>query len=297
MKSIRAVFIVLALIASPLLASGQPKVPSSESPSASTREDGIGLAPTRLELPMLPGTEKTVLVNIYYNAVSEDARPSRLVAYLGDWSILSNGETEYYRAGARPDSACSWMIYSPSEMVAMPGKVHPIRVTISVPADAAPGDHLAALFVEARPNNIKAERDSRQVILKFRMAALFYIMVPDLTRKGSLEDLRAEASEHAVVVTPTLKNYGNTHIRPIHRVRILDSANAVVAEMAESESLPVLGNSELSRPLLLEKILPPGIYSVQYRVDFKDGGEVTEGQTDLIVKEALAQNKWQNLSH
>lgn len=260
-----------------------PQTPEASRPE-SLKEDAVGLAPARFELPMAPGTERTVIVNIIYNSASEDAGPCRLVAYTGDWSILSGGDIEYYKAGTRPDSAAPWMIYTPGEVTVVPGKVHPIRVTISVPKDAAPGDHLAALFVESRPDNIKLDQNRRQVILRFRMAALFYIMVPRVTRKGSLEELSAEAGEGGIIVTPNIRNSGNSHIRPTHAIKVLNGGNSVVAEMPESESLPVLGNSELRRPLLIEKALPPGLYTVQYRVDFKDGSPVVEGQTELRVK-------------
>jgi hypothetical protein len=281
-KHRRSLLAFLLLLVIPALAVAQ---------SDRSSEDGIGIAPTRFELPMMPGTEKTIVVNVIYNSVSGEAEPCRLVAYLGDWSILKNGDTEFFRAGSQPGSASPWLIYSPGEVTAIPGKVHPIRVTISVPKDAPPGDHLAALFVESRPDNIKLDQSRRQVILRFRMTALFYIMVPQLTRRGSLENLTADQSENGIVVTPTLRNSGNSHLRPIHSIRIIDSAGAIVADLPPRESLPVLRDSELSPPLLIEKSLPPGGYSVRYRVDFKDGTPITEGQADLIIKPRASETK------
>ncbi|HSE98560.1 MAG TPA: hypothetical protein VLD57_09875 [Blastocatellia bacterium] len=265
---------ILLMLIAPALAAAQTE---------NSAHDGIGIAPARFELPMMPGTEKTVVVNVIYNAVSGEAQPCRLVAYLGDWSMLSNGETEFYRAGSRPDTASPWLIYSPSEVTAIPGKVHPIRVTISVPKDARPGDHLAALFVESRPDNIKLDQNRRQVILRFRMAALFYIMVPQLTRKGSLENLTAALTETGIIITPTLKNTGNSRLRPFYSLKIIASDGTAIVDLPPRESPPVLGNSEMSPPLLIDKILPAGSYSVHYRVDFKDGTAIIEGQTDLVV--------------
>lgn len=271
----------------PMLASGQSQ--SQPAQASSPADDGIGVAPARFELPMLPGSEKTVVVNVIYNSVSGEAQPCRLVASLGDWSLSSTGEAEYYKAGTQPSSASSWLTYSPAEITALPSKVHPIRVTISVPKDATPGDHLAALFVEARPDNLKLDQTRRQVILRFRMAALFYVMVPQLTKKGSLQNLKAGVSEQGILITPTLKNDGNSHLRPLHSVKILDSAGATVAELPETESLPVLAGAEMSRALMIPKTLGAGAYSVRYRVDFKDGSAATEGQTELVIKDRRAQ--------
>jgi hypothetical protein len=273
----------------PLLVSAQQQVAPLQESSQAPSEDGIAVAPARFELPMSPGTEKTIVVNVIYNSASVNARPCRLVASLGDWTILSDGNAEYYKAATQPNSACPWLTYSPAEMTAMPGRIHPIRVTISVPKDATPGDHLAALFVESRADNLKLDENRRQVILRFRMAALFYIMVPQLTKKGSLQNLKAEVSEQGIAVTPTLKNEGNSHLRPLHSVKIVDREGQIVAEMPESESLPVLAASETSHTLVIQKFMPPGTYSVRYRVNFKDGNAITEGQVELVVKDHLAQ--------
>lgn len=288
MKKIRWALSIISIAAvMPMLVSGQalPNQVSSQAPA----DDGIGVAPARFELPMSPGSEKTVVVNVIYNSTSGESQPCRLVASLGDWSILPSGEAEYYKAGEQANSACAWLTYSPGEITALPGKIHPIRVTISVPKDAKPGDHLAALFVEARPDNLKVDQNRRQVILRFRMAALFYIMVPQLTKKGSLKDLKTEVSEQGILVTPTLKNDGNSHLRPVHSVKVLDSAGALVAEFPETESLPVLAGAEMSRPLVIQKSLAAGAYSVRYRIDFRDGNATTEGQTELVIKGRAAQ--------
>ena len=128
--------------------------------------------------------------------------------------ITKDGRVEFFRANSRPDSASPWLIYSPGEAAVVPGTIHQIRVTISVPADAAPGDHLAALIIEQRPETLKYEQNLRQMIVRYRMASVFYIKVPNLTKRGHFEDLYAESTPDGIVVTPTLKNEGNSMIRP-----------------------------------------------------------------------------------
>ncbi|MFL6275849.1 MAG: hypothetical protein ACJ74G_11740 [Blastocatellia bacterium] len=297
MKS--CLMLLILLIMMPALALGQsqagaPSVQPVAAPANAPNppgEDGIGLAPARFELPMRPGTEHTVVVNIIYNSSSAQSQPCRLMATLGDWTILPDGNVDYFKAGTRPDSAAPWMIYSPGEVTALPGKIHPVRITIVVPKDATPGDHLAALFVESRPDNLKLEQNQKQLVLRFRMAALFYIIVPDLTRKGSLENLKAVADDEGLTVVPTIKNTGNSRIRPQHSIKVVDARGAVIAEMPEIESLPILAASTVSRALHIEKLIPPGSYSVVYRVDFKDGSPVVEGQTELNVKARVAEKR------
>ena len=144
---------------------------------------------------MQPGSETTVVVNLDYHSTAENSQPVRIVASLNDWTIDRDGQVQFERANTLPNSASSWLIYSPAETTVIPGNLHAIRVTVSVPKDATPGDHLTALIIEQRPDNIKLNENRRQMVIRYRMAAVFYIKVPQLRRQGSLESLRAEATD------------------------------------------------------------------------------------------------------
>ena len=108
---------------------------------------GISLAPARIELEMQPGSETTVVVNLDYHSPVEKAQPVRIVASLNDWTIDRTGQVQFEKANTFPNSASPWLIYSPAETTVVPGNLHAIRVTVSVPKDATPGDHLTALIV------------------------------------------------------------------------------------------------------------------------------------------------------
>jgi hypothetical protein len=248
--------------------------------------NGISLAPARFELEMGPGSETTVVVNLDYHSTAENSQPVRIVASLNDWTIDRDGQVQFEKANTLPNSASSWLIYSPAETTVVPGNLHAIRVTITVPKDATPGDHLSALIIEQRPDNLKFTEDRRQMVIRYRMAAVFYIKVPQLRRQGSLESLRAEAKEGQVIVTPFLKNAGNSVIRPLTSLRVTDSSGLSVVEVPQRESLPLLGGSELVQPLVVETRLTPGTYNVKYRVDFQDGSRPTEGITELVIPQA-----------
>jgi methionine-rich copper-binding protein CopC len=298
---ISTVILLVALFAGSSEAQSLPNAAQASSAQSAPEEntaplDDVAVSPSRLELVMAPGTERTVVVNTIYNVASADAPKIRLRAYPGDWNLTKTGQIEFFKPGTQPNSAASWMIYSPAEPVALPGQSSPIRVTITVPKDAAPGDHLAALFIEPRPDNLKLEISRRQMRMSFRMAVIFYIQVPQLTQKPSLQNLRAESNAKGIVVIPTFKNEGNSHVRPLHYVRLLDSTGSIAAEIAETELLPVLGGSEISMPVVLEKKIPAGVYSVQYRVNFRDGNPLTEGRTTVTVRDHLVQSSEGTLS-
>jgi hypothetical protein len=259
---------------------------TAQSPDPTPKPTGISLAPARLELEMQPGQETTVVVNLDYHSISDNAQPVRIVASLNDWTIDRDGQVQFERANTLPNSASPWLIYSPAETTVIPGNLHAIRVTVSVPKDATPGDHLSALIIEQRPDNIRVNENRRQMVIRYRMAAVFYIKVPQLRRHGSLESLRAEATSDQVVVTPLLKNAGNSVIRPLTSLKVTDSSGVSVAELPQKESLPVLGGAELLQPLVVEARLAPGTYTVKYRVDFQDGSRPTEGVTELVIPQS-----------
>jgi hypothetical protein len=246
---------------------------------------GISLAPARFELEMQPGSETTVVVNLDYHTTGENRQPVRIVASLNDWTIDRNGQVRFEKANTLPNSASSWLIHSPAETMVVPNTMHAIRVTIAVPKDATPGDHLTALIVEQRADSIKVNENRRQVVVRYRMGAVFYIKVPQLRRQGSLESLRAESTGDQVTVTSLLKNAGNSVVRPLTSVKITDGSGLALAELPQKESIPLLGGAELIDPVVIEKRLAPGTYNVKYRVDFQDGTRPTEGITELVVRE------------
>ena len=255
-------------------------------PTPTPASSGISLAPARVEVEMQPGSEMTLVVNLDYHSIGDNSQPVRIVASLNDWTIDRKGQVHFERANTLPNSASSWLIYSPAETTVIPGNQHAIRVTISVPKDATSGDHLSALIVEQRPDNIKLNQNRRQMVIRYRMAAVFYIKVPQLRRQGSLESLHAETNGEQVIITPVLKNAGNSVIRPITSLKVTNSSGVALVDLPQKESLPVLGGAELIQPLVLETHLAPGTYSVKYRVDFQDGNRPIEGITELVIQES-----------
>src|ERR1044072_1353090 len=159
---------------------------SAQVPDATAKPSGNGLsrAPARLELEMQPGTETTVVVNLDYHSMGANPQPVRIVASLNDWTIERDGQVTFERANTLPNSASPWLIYSPAQTTVVTANFHPIRVQLSVPKDATPGDRLTALIVEQRADNIKLNQNLRQMVIRYRMAAVFDIKVPQLRRQG-----------------------------------------------------------------------------------------------------------------
>lgn len=273
-------FASLALT-SPLLAAAQG-APDAGQPLR-TGPGEIALAPTRFELPLKPGSSKTVVVNVISAPGAPGAKPLRLLASLGDWTLTRGGEIQFARPGTLPRSATDWLIYSPVEMSVVPGETHSIRVTIDVPQDAAPGDYTSVLFVEERPPDLKHQANTRQIMFQFRLAAIFYVMVPPLTTKGALTGISAELKGPQLLVMPTLQNEGNTRLRPDHTLQLVNAKDEVLFESTAKSSTPVLAGATYQPVLTIDKLPPPGEYTLRYRVDFKDGSKVIEGRKPVVI--------------
>jgi hypothetical protein len=273
----RIAFAVLVIALSGISAVAQTAVPAASTPTG-----GIMLSPARVELEMAPGTERTVVINLD-RAATSGAKPTRILATLQDWTMTRDAEVVFHAAGTQPKSASPWLVYSPTEAVVEPGSVHSIRVTVTVPPDASAGDHLAAVVIEPRPEDLKLLDNTRQMRMRFHMAAVFYVKVSGLTKAASLQGLTAEVGPEGIVIRPLFRNDGNSMVRPMASVRIMDASGQLVAELPQTDVLPVLGGSEISQRLILENTLKPGTYSVHLRADFQGGGKVTEGIAELVV--------------
>ena len=246
--------------------------------------DEIAISPSRLELTLAPGTEKTSVINIVYSSPNASlAKPSRLLASLGDWNLSDTGDLQFFKQGERPNSATKWVLYSPGEFTAMPGKTSQIRLTVTVPKDTPPGDYHSVMFVEERPGNLKEKKNRKELSFHFRLSTIVYVSVPPLTTKAELKGLTAAMSARGVVVTPTISNTGNSHVRPTHSYKVLGAGDKVVAEFSQPEGFPILRESVSSPPLVAPTQLPAGEYQVRYRVDFMDGSPIKEGRTHFTV--------------
>lgn len=246
--------------------------------------DEIAISPSRLELTLTPGSEKTSVINIVYSSPNASvAKPSRLLASLGDWTLNELGDLQFFKQGERPNSATKWILYSPGEFTAMPGKTSQIRLTVTVPKDTPPGDYHSVMFVEERPGNLKEKKNRKELSFHFRLSTIVYVSVPPLTVKPELKGLSAAMTARGVVVTPTISNTGNSHVRPSHSYKVLGAGDKVVAEFTQPEGFPVLRESVSAPQLVAPAQLAPGEYQVRYRVDFMDGSPIKEGRTHFTV--------------
>jgi len=250
------------------------------------RAAGLSLSPGRLELEMNPGSERTFPLTAYYEK-GEGVQPNaRLVVRFNDWMMKPDGDIILSQPGLLPRSSANWLLVSPSEFLLPVGNSQPIRVTVSVPAGTKPGSYYAAIFIEERTPPPTVNPGEKKVVLRYRLGTILYVLVPNVVRKGDLSSLSADAEAGKVVVKSVLKNMGNAHVRPNHQVEIKNAAGETVAETKPEDTPVLLPDSELDLQIELPVKLPPGEYTLVYKIDFRDEKAVQVGKVSLTVAAA-----------
>jgi P pilus assembly chaperone PapD len=231
---------------------------------------GLGLNPGKMEVEILPGTEKTISFAVESPA-SEVTVRGRLLLSLTDWNISEDGNLTYQDPGSRPGSSAKWIIFSPTAFNITSGQKQMVRVTVRVPAEAKPGTYRSAIFVQERPPAPLVKPGEHNVFFRFRYAFILYVMVPPVTMHGELVDARIVSSKAGMRVVCEMKNTGSRHIRPFVNWSIYDSNDSQIRSLKSKESLVVLPFSSLKQAFEMGDALPPGKYELRVTTDFQDG--------------------------
>ena len=251
---------------------------------------GFEVSPGRIELDVKPGNAKTASITTDYSMEGATTALAniRIAVKAEDWGLSPIGQVLSGPAGTMPRSATSWLMFSPAEFTIASGKKQVIRFTFSVPKGTTPGDYYTAIYVADRTPPPPDEKKLLSLNIRYRFYSLIYVMVPNLTRKNEITNVTAGIDKGLPVVKASLKNTGNSHIRSTHSVEFRDETDRVVAEIPKHPATVLLGDSELTQTLRLDKPLAPGQYKVVYTNDAGKGMPIKVGTTILEVTAADA---------
>jgi P pilus assembly chaperone PapD len=233
---------------------------------------GMGLNPTRIELEVNPGQEKTTAFDIE-SPPSDVVIRGQLLLSLTDWDVNEDGSMRYVDAGTTKDSASSWVIFSPSAVTIASGQTRLVRLTVRVPAGTAPGVYRTGIFVQERPPATPPQKGEHLVFLRFRYVFSLYVIVPPVTRHAELADLRLQDGKSGVDFACELKNGGTRHLRPLVTWSIRNKDTGKETSVDRYEAIVLLPGKTLQQ-LFPMGVLPPGNYELHAEVDFQDGGAI-----------------------
>lgn len=190
---------------------------------------------------------------------------------------------------ASPYSARSYItkISAPSFRLE-PGGSMPVDVTLVIPPEIGKDTHYAMIYIHSEPietgGNVSAILSQSVPVVVTPQGAL-------LNRSGEIKNLTVETVEAGkpIEIVTTVANIGNRHFKVMGTAVILDSSNAVVAELpippTGTSIIPTFSRqlrvsySALDRPQGLQ----PGKYAVQVQITMDDGTPVGRAETTFEV--------------
>jgi hypothetical protein len=240
----------------------------------------FGLTPPELELVPSPGgTASGVLV-----VFNRSPRRVRFRVTVEDIYIRPSGTVDVLKPPSTSWSVAAMSRIQPAEFDLDPDHQIPVRVSVTVPADAR-GGRYGALIVSPSPVlQMTGVRGTIAVITPKLAAKLLVPIRGTEVVQGDLINMLAAARPggKGADIKIVFKNTGNVHVRARGTLVLLDAAGRALGKVELDESIVLPGNArEFAVPWT--KPLDPGTYTARATIDF-GGSVLLAGETTLIRK-------------
>lgn len=235
------------------------------------------VGPTRFVLEMNPGEERSVELSV----TSREGEPRSYDISVEDFAVSSedNDNIQFYGKGDGPFSAKSWVTPVASSFTLRHGERATIPVRVSVPANAAVGDHYSVVLFE---RTIKDTTKGGFNMVP-RVGALLLITVKgDVIHQGTLQMFRSASFLYWALPARfrvQYKNSGTVHMVPTGHIEMKNIFGITVDDIPVRDWY-VLRNSTRRREVLWQPHFALGRYSATLSLN-ADGQEVT---TPLTVQ-------------
>ena len=207
-------------------------------------------------------------------------RPLDRVGEPGDAAVTPDGS---FAPGATADAEGGWLRVTPGQVrVPAQGSVR-VALRVAVPADATPGDHIAAVVVR------KAELPSGPgVQVVNQVGVRVYLTVtpsattaPALRRAFELRSLRWTGAPAARAFAAEVANVGDLLVEPVGSLTIARG------DFTTTTDVPVLGTvpsgATLTFPVRAPGVLERGTYEARLRLRLVQGGDEQERRVTFTV--------------
>ena len=208
--------------------------PHRQAAQPGTVEQSWALTPTGAD-PTQPGSRSNLSYSLAPGASFDDSvtlwnysdDPIEFDVYATDAYNTKAGEFTLLNAGETPRDVGAWMKVGTSK-ITVPGKTSAqIPISLAVPAEATPGDHVGGIVATSKTPAI--DNGGNQVLLDRRVGTRIYLRV-DGELDPKLEVERIDTTYHdalnplngSVDVTYTVRNTGNVRLSARQRVEVAD---------------------------------------------------------------------------
>ncbi|MGN8246663.1 WxL protein peptidoglycan domain-containing protein [Cellulomonas soli] len=236
----RRTLAVLALALVGLLGPTMPAATADDTLSWSVRPaDGEqGTARPNYQYALAAGD----VVHDGFEVTNHGATPLTLRLYAADGFTTPEGQLDLLAAGEPSTDVGTWVTLERTELTLQPGEVAVVPFTLTVPADAAPGDHTGGVVT-----SVSTAGAGSTVVLDRRLGSRMHVRVQgelhpalavgdvQVVHHGGLDPFRSGSS----TVTFTVENTGNARTTAAVRV-VLAGPGGLAPVQVSAAALPEL---------------------------------------------------------
>lgn len=246
---------------------------ATPAPGASSGEQPIfGFVPVgetgerRIVIELAPGDSQTLSVGV----ANAGEMPVALRTYATNAITITNGGFGAGDEGDDPTGAAAWLDYPAATVEVAPNQVQHRDITITVPPDAIPGEHQAALIVQnVDPIPIPGNEMFNQVV---RKAMSVTVTVPGPVTPGfSLGEPFIERDTFAISLVVPIQNTGNVRVAPSGEL-VVTSDDGDEVTRSSIELGTIYAGHETVIYIPIPDQFPPGDYLVSLDVTDAETG-------------------------
>ena len=225
-----------------------------------------------------PGQELTDRLE----AVNLTDRPLELAIAAVDATILADGS---FAPGTKAEADGRWLAVSPTRVRVPARGTSPVELRLRIPADASPGDHVAAVVAQRADGATTS--GGGNVRLVQRVGVRTYLTVerppgqPPARRAFELRDLRWVGAPAARTFEVDVANTGELLVEPLGTLTIARGGLSAATDVPVLGTVPV-GESRTLR-LSAPDPLEPGTYEATVRLRDVNGGAEQQRAASFTV--------------
>ena len=239
----------------------------------------LGLAPGEVRQKFKPG----VPFQIDLATSNDGPSPVEMSVEIADFWYNEKNEKVFPAPGTAPRSAANWIQFVPERFEVPAHGAQKMKAIVTPPSDAK-GGYYAVLFVQSKPQLSFTKSNGQGVFTNMRLGCLV------LLDAEQTEDFKIELSNLKIVppsatqrldMSFDLSNTGNTHVFPVARLAVLDTARKLVAKTQTEEKRFLPGQKDAMH-VTWAGSLPPGNYTAVLTVTYGENRVATQ-QMDFSV--------------
>lgn len=229
--------------------------PSEVTWGVAPADDQLGKNRAHFTYTLAPGAKVTDALRV----VNRSKAPITLKVYASDGFTTSTGTLDLLPADQKPVDVGSWIVMKDSTVTLQPQQAATIPFTLTIPADATPGDHtggvVTSLVSQDGPSSVSLDR---------RLGSRIYLRVPGtLTPALKLDGVHVDyhgtinpGSSGSATVTYTVVNTGNARLAAHQSIHVAGLFGALGRTVAVADLPELLPGSSLSQSFTVNGVWP-----------------------------------------